>query len=230
MRASLIIWWERSRGTQKKDDCIQSSLNSTLIPPISSSWQLIDEQWYNVWVPSWETACYSLLFKALWDKLGRGGGLEDRGGHRTLANRSNAKHRSNIRAPPDVRIQSVGICVARRGRTWFIASWGQDVTYLSMHPMPPLRVRGSKVEGTILPTSGEGGPPLIPEPGAGRRATKYHIFMLQLPPPPSSLSPPGNKLLGQKMTWKLREILKILAGQPSDKYCLIYVKVLWCDI
>jgi hypothetical protein len=36
----------------------------------------------------------------------------------TLANRSNARHRSNIRAPPrslpaDVCIQSVGICVAR---------------------------------------------------------------------------------------------------------------------
>ncbi len=36
----------------------------------------------------------------------------------TLANRSNARHRSNIRAPPrplppDVSIQSVGICVAR---------------------------------------------------------------------------------------------------------------------
>jgi hypothetical protein len=32
----------------------------------------------------------------------------------TLANRSNARHRSNIRAPPpDLCIQSVGICVAR---------------------------------------------------------------------------------------------------------------------
>ncbi len=40
-------------------------------------------------------------------------------------------------AYPDVCIQSVGICVARRGRKLFIASLGQDVTYLSLHPMPP---------------------------------------------------------------------------------------------
>jgi hypothetical protein len=72
----------------------------------------------------------------------------------TFANRSNAQHRSNIRAapppppPPDVCIQSEGICVARRGRKRFIAtcSWGQDVTYLSLHPMPSLQVERSKVK------------------------------------------------------------------------------------
>ncbi len=30
----------------------------------------------------------------------------------------------------------MGIC-GQRGRKRFIASWGQDVTYLSLHPMPP---------------------------------------------------------------------------------------------
>ncbi len=46
--------------------------------------------------------------------------------------------------------------MARRGRKRFIASWGQDVTYLSLHPCPPPfppRSKGSKVEGVILPTS-----------------------------------------------------------------------------
>ncbi len=70
----------------------------------------------------------------------------------TLANMSNARHRSNIRVlppppgPPDVCIQSVGICVARRGRKRFIANWGQDVTYLSLHTIPPPSVYRSKVE------------------------------------------------------------------------------------
>ncbi len=55
----------------------------------------------------------------------------------------------------------VGICVARRGRKRFIASWGQDVTYLSLHPMPPPppRPKGAKVEGVILPTSESDLPP-----------------------------------------------------------------------
>ncbi len=49
--------------------------------------------------------------------LKQGGGLDQRWAS-TLANRSNALHRSNIRAPPrplppDVCTQSVGICVAR---------------------------------------------------------------------------------------------------------------------
>ncbi len=57
----------------------------------------------------------------------------------TLANRSNARHRSNFRTPPPPHVcsQSLGICVARRGRKRFIASWSQDVTYLSLHSMPP---------------------------------------------------------------------------------------------
>ncbi len=59
----------------------------------------------------------------------------------TLANRSNARHRSNIRAsparPPQMYVSKVWESVARRGRKRFIASWGQDVTYLSLHPMPP---------------------------------------------------------------------------------------------
>ncbi len=48
----------------------------------------------------------------------------------TLANRS------NIRAK--MYVFKVWESVARRGRKRFIASWGQDVTYLSLHPMPPL--------------------------------------------------------------------------------------------
>jgi hypothetical protein len=65
----------------------------------------------------------------------------------TLANRLNARHRSNI--------QSVGICVARRGRKRFIASLGQDVTYLSLHPMPPPPPQGigQRSKFVILPTS-----------------------------------------------------------------------------
>jgi hypothetical protein len=56
----------------------------------------------------------------------------------TLANRLNARHRSNIRAPPpQMHVSKVWEYVARRGRKRFIASWGQDVTYLSLHPMPP---------------------------------------------------------------------------------------------
>jgi hypothetical protein len=55
---------------------------------------------------------------------------------------------SEPRPPPDVCIQSVRVCVARRGRNRFIASWGQDVTYLSLHPMagppPPGEVKGGK--------------------------------------------------------------------------------------
>jgi hypothetical protein len=34
--------------------------------------------------------------------------------------------------------------VARRGRKRFIVSWDQDVTYLSLHPMPPPQVERVK--------------------------------------------------------------------------------------
>ncbi len=67
---------------------------------------------------------------------------------------------SNIRdpPPPDVCIQSVGICVTRRGRKRFIASWGKDVTYLSLYPMPPPpQGIGQRSKVAILPTSAQQG-------------------------------------------------------------------------
>jgi hypothetical protein len=44
-------------------------------------------------------------------------------------------------------VSKVWESVARRDRKRFIASWGQDVTYLSLHPMPPsprVEVKGQK--------------------------------------------------------------------------------------
>jgi hypothetical protein len=76
-----------------------------------------------------------------------------RGGHRHLhIHRLNARHRSNIRAPPrplpqDVCIQSVGICVARRDRKRFIASWGLRMSHICpCTPCPSPQGYRSKVE------------------------------------------------------------------------------------
>ena len=80
--------------------------------------------------------------------------VQSRGGHRHL----------QIGRCMYVCIQSVGTLVARRGRKRFIASWCQDVTYLSLHPMPPPppRSKGRKVEGVNLPTSAVHPPPPHP--------------------------------------------------------------------
>ena len=38
--------------------------------------------------------------------------------------------------PPKFMHPKCGNLCGQRGRKRFIASWGQDVTYLSLHPMP----------------------------------------------------------------------------------------------
>jgi hypothetical protein len=61
--------------------------------------------------------------------------------------------------------------VARRGRKRFIASWGQDMTYLSLHPMPPPQGRGQRSKVILLPTSAQDEPACFPD-GCKRRCRK----------------------------------------------------------
>ncbi len=77
----------------------------------------------------------------------------------TLANRSNARHRSNIRAPPrplppDVCTQSVKICVARGAGSdsWLAGVSGCHIFVPAPHAPPP-KGRGQKSKIVILPTT-----------------------------------------------------------------------------
>ncbi len=77
----------------------------------------------------------------------------------TLANRSNARHRSNIRAPPrplpsDVCLQSVGICVARGAGSDSQLSGvsGCHIFVPAPHAPPPKGI-GQRLKVVILPTT-----------------------------------------------------------------------------
>ncbi len=77
----------------------------------------------------------------------------------TLANRSNARHRSNIRAPPrplppDVSIQSVEICVAKgEGSDSQLAGVsGLHIFAPAPHAPPPKGI-GQRSKVVILPTT-----------------------------------------------------------------------------
>ena len=78
----------------------------------------------------------------------------------TLANRSNARHRSNIRAPPrplpyDECIQSVGICVARgAGSDSQLAGVSGCHIFVPAPLAPPPKGIGQKSKVVILPTTG----------------------------------------------------------------------------
>jgi hypothetical protein len=78
----------------------------------------------------------------------------------TLANRSNARHRSNIRAPPrplppDLCIQSVGICVARgAGSNLQLAEVLGCHIFVPAPHAPPPKGRGQRSKVVILPTTG----------------------------------------------------------------------------
>jgi hypothetical protein len=77
----------------------------------------------------------------------------------TLANRSNARHRSNIRAPPrpfppDECIQSVGICVARgAGSDSYLAGVSGCHTFVPAPHAPPPKGIGQRWKVVILPTT-----------------------------------------------------------------------------
>jgi hypothetical protein len=77
----------------------------------------------------------------------------------TLANMSNARYRSNIRAPPrplppDLCIQSVGICVARGAGSdsWLAEVSGCHIFVPAPHAPPP-KGRGQRSKVVILPTT-----------------------------------------------------------------------------
>jgi hypothetical protein len=108
----------------------------------------------------------------------------------TLANRSNAQHRSNSRAPPPpppprTYVSKVWECVAKRGRKRFIASWGLRMSHICpctpCHSPPGSR---SKVESRhfahlcLLPgyvqLGGRAGPPFLPQVG--------HLLQVSLDP------------------------------------------------
>ncbi len=78
----------------------------------------------------------------------------------TLANRSNARHRSKIRAPPgplppDVCIQSVGICVARgAGSDSQLAGVSGCHIFVPAPHAPHPKGLGQRSKVVILPTTG----------------------------------------------------------------------------
>ena len=80
----------------------------------------------------------------------------------TLANRSNARHRSYIRAPPrllppDVCIQSVGICVARvAGSDSELAGVSGCHIFVPAPHAPPPKGIGQRSKVVILPTTAGG--------------------------------------------------------------------------
>ncbi len=78
----------------------------------------------------------------------------------TLANRSNARHRSNIRAPPrplppDICFQSMIICVARGAESdsKLARVLGCRIFVPAPHAPPP-KGRGQRSKVIILPTTG----------------------------------------------------------------------------
>ncbi len=85
----------------------------------------------------------------------------------TLANRSNARRWSNIRAPPrpippDVRIQSVGICEARGAGSdsWLAGVSGCHIFVPAPHAPPPKGL-GQRSKVVILPTTATDPSPLV---------------------------------------------------------------------
>jgi hypothetical protein len=77
----------------------------------------------------------------------------------TLANRSNARHQSNIRAsprplPPDICIQSVEICVARGAGSDSLLAWvlGCHIFDPAPHAPTPKGI-GQRSKVVILPTT-----------------------------------------------------------------------------
>ncbi len=111
----------------------------------------------------------------------------------TLANRSNARHRSNIRAPPrplppDICFQSVGICVARgAGSDLQLAGVLGCYIFVPAPHAPPPKGRGQRSKVVILPTTGHykvvssWTPPIIPndridEPLSRRLAISSFLF------------------------------------------------------
>jgi hypothetical protein len=77
----------------------------------------------------------------------------------TLANRLNARHRSNNRAPPPTPPQMYPKCgnlCGQRGRKRFIASWGLRMSHIcSCTPCASLPGLGQKSKVVILPTTAQ---------------------------------------------------------------------------
>ncbi len=77
----------------------------------------------------------------------------------TLANRSNARHRSNIRAPPTpppprCMYTKCGNLCGQRGRKRFIASWGLRMSHICLcTPCPSPKGIGQRSKVVILPTT-----------------------------------------------------------------------------
>ncbi len=97
----------------------------------------------------------------------------------TLAKRSNARHRSNIRAPhvlsPQMYVSSVGICVARgAGSDSKLAGVSGCHTFVPAPHAPPPKGIGQRSKVVILPTTAHVQCYVHFCAGRGRKAADYY--------------------------------------------------------